>query len=188
MQVGSAQVAPVAERERLDIDGLTTKQFRFASLVFSGMTNIDAYRAAYDCSGMSDMAAKNRAYETASLPAVQQKVRELRLKVEEQSTLSANLSRDFVINGLMRLATHAEKESVQLGALQTLGKTVGIDLFRETVVHETRARTVEDVEQELKAKLDAMRAGLTIEGKASAVPTSSMSPARTDRRRKPKQS
>ncbi len=175
----------VATQEKLNIDGLTTKQFRFATLVFSGLSNADAYRAAYDCSGMLDTSVYTRAADVASLPAVQSKVRELRVKVETQSTLSANLNRDFVLNGLMRLASGAEKETVQLGALQTLGKTVGIDLFRDTVVHETRARSVEDVEQELKAKLDAMRQGLTIEGTAEHVAAKSGSPLPKDRRRKP---
>ena len=98
-------------------------------------------------------------------------------------TLTSARVKLAVLNGLMRLATSAEKESVQLGAWQTLGKTVGIDLFRETVVHETRSRTVEDVEQELKQKLDALRAGLTIEGKAERVEPGAVKP---DRRRKPK--
>lgn len=176
----------VVEREKLNIDGLTTKQFRFATLVFSGLSNAEAYRSAYDCSGMNETTIKNRTYEIASLPAVQDKVRSLRTKVESQSTLASHLSRDFVLNGLMRLATHAEKESVQLGALQTLGKTVGIDLFRETVVHETRSRTVEDVETELKAKLDTLRAGLTIDGSSRAVAAdTSPVPGAKDRRRKP---
>lgn len=175
----------VVEREKLNIDGLTTKQFRFATLVFSGLSNAEAYRSAYDCSEMLDTSVYTKAAEIASVPAVQSKVRELRLKVESQSTLASHLSREFVLNGLMRLATHAEKESVQLGALQTLGKTVGIDLFRETVVHETRSRTVEDVETELKAKLDTLRAGLTIDGSSRAVAADTSPAAAKDRRRKP---
>lgn len=167
-------------QEKLSIDGLTTKQFRFATLVFSGMSNMDAYRSAYDCENMQETSINNRAAELASLPAVQDKVRSLRLQVERQSTLSVEVSRNFILNGLMRLATSAEKESVQLGAYQTLGKTIGIDLFRETVRHETVSRTVEDVEAELKDKLEQLRAGLTIEGKASSVPTIK------DHRRKPK--
>lgn len=182
-ETGRRQRAPAAER--LDIDGLTTKQFRFATLVFSGLSNADAYRTAYDCEDASETTIKNRAYETASLPAVQEKIRALRLKVEEQTTLSLGLNRDFVINGLMRLAQHATKESVQLGAYQTLGKTVGIDLFRETVRHENVTRSVEDVEAELKQKLDAMRQGLTIEGSSRAVQPGADKPATKDRRRKP---
>lgn len=171
---------PAVRQEKLNIDGLTTKQFRFATLVFSGMSNVDAYRTAYECVGMNESTVKNRAYEIAGEPAVQEKVRALRLQVESQSTLSLVLSRNFVLNGLMRLATTAEKESVQLGALQTLGKTVGIDLFRETVRHETVNRSVEDVERDLKDKLEQLRQGLTIEGKSHQVENKPR-----DRRRKP---
>ncbi len=171
--------APV-KQEKLNVDGLTSWQFRFVSLVFSGMANTEAYRAAYDAHDMADVTVKNLSANLASLPAVQDKVRALRLQVERQSTLSAEVSRNFVLNGLMRLATTAEKESVQLGAYQTLGKTVGIDLFRETVRHETVTRTVDDVEQELKAKLEQLRAGLTIEGKSNQVEDKPR-----DRRRKP---
>jgi hypothetical protein len=87
----------------------------------------------------------------------------------------------------MGLAVSSDKDSVRLGAYQTLGKTVGIDLFRETVRHEQITRSIEDIEQELKQKLDALRAGLTIEGKAERVAADSGQPgAGKDRRRKPK--
>lgn len=172
----------VAAKFALDdssLQGLTPKMYRFVTTRFGGASLIDAYKVAYDTAGMAPDTIAKRAVELSQHPLVTAKLRALRIEVDEQSTLSAALSRNFVLNGLMRLAQTAEKESVQLGALQTLGKTVGIDLFRETVVHETRSRTVEDVENELKQKLDTLRAGLTIEGKASSVPTPK------DRRRKP---
>jgi hypothetical protein len=88
-----------------------------------------------------------------------------------------------VINGIMDMAITATKESVRLNALQTLGKTVGIDLFRETVVHEKRVRTVEDVETELKDRLAELQRQLTtVEGEARRVDAT---PAPRDRRRKP---
>lgn len=159
--------------------------YRFVTTRFGGASLIDAYKAAYDTSDMAADTIAKRAVELSQHPLVTAKLRELRIAVDEQSTLSAALSRNFVLNGLMGLAMNADKDSVKLGALQTLGKTVGIDLFRETVVHETRSRTVEDVEQELKQKLDTLRAGLTIEGKAERLEPGADKPAR-DRRRKSK--
>jgi hypothetical protein len=172
----------------MKLDSLSSRMHRFATLTFSGLSHLEAYRIAYEKTAEQEGTVKAHASELANHPAVLSKVRELRGKVEQQSTLSANLSRDFVLNGLMRLATAAEKETVQLGALQTLGKTVGIDLFREIHVTEQRTRTVEDVEQELKAKLDTLRAGLTIEGKAERVASDKAGQpgAGKDRRRKPK--
>lgn len=166
-------------------EGLTDRQYRFASLKFQGLDNMAAYRAAYNLpEGVTYYTLASCASRLAANPFVIAKVAALRDQVDRQSTLSAALSRNFVLNGLMRLATSAEKETVQLGALQTLGKTVGIDLFRETVVHETRSRTVEDVETELKQKLDALREGLTIEGSSRSA-GSAKPAAPKDRRRKP---
>jgi hypothetical protein len=92
----------------------------------------------------------------------------------------------------MRLAMTAQKETTQLGAYVALGKVAGIDLFRETTRVERVDRTAEDVDKELKAKLQAMMTAMTIDGTASSVPPSSQAPAakpqpaaRVDRRRKP---
>ena len=103
------------------------------------------------------------------------------------------LGPEFVTDGLMRLAMTANKESTKLGALIALGKVAGIDLFRETTRVERVDRTAEDVDRELKAKLQALMNGMTIEGSASSVPASPASSApikpqpaaARDRRRKP---
>lgn len=176
--------APPATRFADPLEGLTHRMHRFATLVVSGMSNMDAYRQAYQTEPESEGTVKTRASELARHPQVLSKIIELRAKAEAQSTLFGSLSRSFVLNGIMSLALSAEKETVRLDAYKTLGKTVGIDLFRDTVVHETRARTPEQVEQELKEKLDAMRAGLTIDGAARQVEPDS--PKHRERRRKPK--
>lgn len=184
--MANVAAATLQEGFKYGLDGLTAKQYRFATLAFSGLSNSEAYRAAYNCETASDHTVGVAAGELMANPVIQRKIRELRAKTEEQSTLSLGLSREFVLSGLMRLAKNATKESVQLGALQTLGKTVGIDLFREIHVTEHKTRTVEDVETELKSKLDALRKGLTIEGNANQVePSTSQAAAAKDRRRKP---
>jgi len=147
------------------------------------MDGIAAYRAAYHCPDADYDVVRVSSSRLSSNPFVVAKIVSLRDQVTRQSTVAAGLNRDFVLNGLMGLAVSSDKDSVRLGAYQTLGKTVGIDLFRETVVHETRTRTVEDVETELKQKLDTLRAGLTIEGKAERLEPGAVKP---DRRRKPK--
>lgn len=80
----------------------------------------------------------------------------------------------------MRLADHAEKESVQVASLIALGKTVGIDLFRETTRIERVERTPEEIDKELVAHLKALQP--MIEGKANVT----VEPEATDRRRKPR--
>lgn len=149
------------------LEGLTHRMHKFATLCVAGMSNSEAYRVAYE--EANEVTVKAHATELIRHPAVVRKICELRARAENLSTLSAELSRNFVLNGLMGLALSAEKETVRLGAYQTLGKTVGIDLFRETVRHENVTRTVEDVEQDLKDKLEQLRQGLTIEGKAQSI-------------------
>lgn len=168
------------EPDPTGLDGLTDRQFRFAALKFQGLDNMAAYRAAYRCPDGNYDSVAVCASRLAANPYITAKIVELRAQTERQATLSTALSRDFVLNGLMGLAVAADKDSVRLGALQTLGKTVGIDLFRETVRHETVNRSVEDVERDLKDKLEQLRQGLTIEGKGHEVPDKPR-----DRRRKP---
>jgi hypothetical protein len=183
-------LAPVKEAQLVDkyaFQGLTSAQHRFVMLVFSGLSNVEAYRAVFDVTGWADTSVYTSAYDMANKPLIKAKLTELRQRVEAQSTLAPNLTREFILNGLMGLAINATKESVQLGALQTLGKTIGIDLFRDTVVTEKRVRTVEEVERELRTRLEDLKRTLTIEGESRpADSTPAAAPAARDRRRKPK--
>jgi hypothetical protein len=171
------------------LQGLTSKQYRFAIAMFSGLSHVAAYRDTYDCSGMADATIQGKASELAHHPLVTAKMRELRVKVDQQTTLAPYLSRELVLNGLLRLATSATKESVQLGAYIALGKTVGIDLFREVHVTERITRTPEDVDRELldhinklKPVLEGQARDVTPNGAAKIKPGSSSG---RDRRRKP---
>ena len=84
----------------------------------------------------------------------------------------------------MGLALNADKDSTRLAAYVALGKTIGIDLFRETVVHQKQERSVEDVERELQTRLKDL--ARTIEGEGREVPAAIEGAGRRDRRRKPK--
>jgi hypothetical protein len=171
------------------LQGLTAKQYRFAIASFSGLDDTAAYRQAYDCSGMADSTVRTEAAKVARHPLITAKLRELRVKVDQQTTLAPYVNRELVLSGLVRLATSATKESVQLGAYIALGKTVGIDLFREVHVTERITRTPEDVDRELldhinklKPVLEGQARDVTPNGAAKIKPGSS--PGR-DRRRKP---
>ena len=171
------------------LQGLTSKQYRFAIAIFSGLNDADAYRQAYDCSGMSDAAIYSASAQLSRHPLVTAKLRELRVKVDQQTTLAPYVNRELVLSGLVRLATSATKESVQLGAYIALGKTVGIDLFREVHVTERITRTPEDVDRELLDHINKLKP--VLEGQARDVTPSGTAkikpgpaPGR-DRRRKP---
>jgi hypothetical protein len=185
-------------------EGLTSKQAKFVSLSFSGLSDAEAYRQAYDCSGMKDTSIGAAAYQLSKHPLVTLKLQALRIKRDEQTSLAPlleELKREWILEGIMQLAKGATKESVRLGAYIALGKTVGIDLFRETTVIERRERTAEDIDRELKERLRALQpmidgsavdvtpvpgAGVrTSRPGAAAAKVDPVEPGRRDRRRKP---
>lgn len=174
----------VAQLDRDEaFEGLTSKQSQFIRAVFSGMSNTDAYRATYDCAGMSPGALSVAANKLAREPLVTVKLRSMREEAERQLTLAPSLTRDWIVNGLMHLALHGDRDSVRLGAYTQLGKTVGIDLFRETTRVERIERTPEQVEAELREHLARMTA--TIDGTSRPVasqPNPDPEPPRRQRR------
>ena len=177
--------------------GMTSKMAKFVDLSFSGLSDIEAYRQSYDISGMTARTVAVRAHEVAHHPLVTVKLRELQEAREAQAILVARLGKEYVLEGIMKIAERGDKDSTRLRAFELLGKTAGIDLFRETTRVEHVNRTPEDVERELKAKLSEMMK--TIEGSARpalepgaaapAAPATKPAPAdsapRADRRRKP---
>lgn len=170
--------------------GLTPKQEAYAMARFRGANQAEAYREAYGAEGKNANLIGTMASDLDRHPAIVARVGQLTADRMKNSSLLPHLGPEFVTDGLMRLAMTAQKESTKLGALIALGKVAGIDLFRETTRIEKVDRTAEDVDKELKAKLQALMAGMTIEGSASSVPASSSSSKPTpagkrDRRRKP---
>ena len=176
--------------------GLTAKQEAYAMARFKGSTQREAYMLAYDTEGCTERTIHGAAMDLDRHPAIVARVQQLTAERDRVSNLSVDLSREFVLNGIMRIALMGQKETTQLRAYELLGKTAGIDLFRETTRVEHVNRTPEDVERELKAKLSEMMK--TIEGSArpalepgAAMPAAAVKPApadsapRADRRRKP---
>ena len=145
----------------------------------SGFNNTEAYRQIFDTAGQADSTVYGNANALAKNPLIVAKLDELRLKAEQQATLAPTLGRSFVLNGIMALALSSDKDSVKLRAYELLGKTAGIDLFRDTVIHTKDERTIEDVDRELRAKLKDLQVTLDLE-------PNSVSTSPADRRRKPK--
>lgn len=186
-----------ASRTELNPDkafgGLTSKQAKFATLVFSGRNYTEAYREVFDCSNMLETTVQGNAWAMAQKPLVVAKLKELSASRDNQTSLVSSLSRDWITNGIMRIAEFGDKDSTKLAAYVALGKVVGIDLFRETVRTEKVVRTPEEADKELKRLLGEMM--VTIEGEATEVapasqpsrkPAPTQDPTPRDRRRKPK--
>ena len=166
--------------------GLTAKQEAYALARFSGLNQSDAYRSAYSDEEKDPKQVSRVAIELDKHPAIVARVAQLTAERMKKSSLLAMLGPEFVTDGIMRLAMFASKETVQLQAYALLGKVAGIDLFRETTRIEKVDRTAEDVDKELKAKLQALMNGMTIEGEAKPAAAVKPVPAgKRDRRRKP---
>lgn len=148
-------------------EGLTSKQHLFVSLSFSGLSDTEAYRRAYDCGAMSDSAIARKAIEAAQNPLVTAKLRELRLRREEQASLAPLLDKSWIINKIKGLAETATKESVKLGALIALGKTAQFNIFVADPDNNRKERSPEDIDRQLLDLIRGMRA--TIDGNARDV-------------------
>lgn len=136
------------------LQGLTGAQFQFALAVHNGASYADAYRQIRDTTGVPPDRIWSRANDFANRPRVKAKIEELRLKSEQPATLAPSLSREWILNGIMDLAQNADKDSTRLAAFIALGKTAGVDLFREIKLTQKDTRKVEDIERELKQRLE----------------------------------
>jgi hypothetical protein len=165
--------------------GLTAKQEQYALERFRGTGQAEAYRMAFGDENTTAETAKRHGFDLDRHPGIVARVHQLTASRMKQSSLLADLSPEFVTDGIMRTAMFGEKESNRLRAYELLGKVAGIDLFRETTRIEKVDRTTEDVDKELKQKLQAMMEGLTIEGEANPAPAKPAPVATRDRRRKP---
>ena len=163
------------------MQGLTSKQYRFATFVFQGHSLAEAYRQAGYGVDMNELTRAKEGARLARHPLVVAKLTELRREVDKQTTLAPSLSRTWITEGIMAIAQSGDKDSTRLAAYIALGKVVGIDLFRETVTHETKTRTIDEIDAELRARLKDLQP--VIDGTSRHTETL---PATSDRRRKPK--
>ncbi len=127
--------------------GMTSAQQMFVSLSFSGLNDTEAYRQTFN---VAEPLPAN-VHVMAHNPLVVRKLKELVASRDRQSTLASWLTKDWILHGIAGLAQTADKDSTRLAAYVALGKTAGIDLFRETVRHEQVTRTVEDAARVFQA-------------------------------------
>lgn len=159
-------------REDRGFQGLTVKQEDYANARLGGLQPLEALKSVYAPNTENYGTLSNMAAQLEANPRIQGRIRQLLAERQQKTSFAPiQVDRDFVIQGVATLALTAAKDADKLKAYDMLGKSVGIDLFRETVIHEKRERSVEDVEKDLRAKLDAMRK--TIDGEARDVPPGS---------------
>lgn len=163
--------------------GLTASMDRYCRARFAGANPSEAYRQAYNCERSSAATVANNASDLEADPRIVSRVQQMVERRDTLSSLAPRVTKEFVLNGVVDLALNADKDSTRLRAFELLGKSVGIDLFRETHVTEKRDRTVEEVDAALREHLASLAP--MIEGTARDTTQAKAVPTAKDRRRKP---
>lgn len=131
---------------------MTVKQEDFARKVgYEGMTYMDAYKQTYKTNSNYKSTA-SQAYRLSIHPLVQEAIDRYRKQREEDKKIDAGTIRELLLRTLIDKVKEAKTESNQLRAVELLGKTEDIGLFKERV-ETTTVRSGDDLEKELKEKL-----------------------------------
>lgn len=165
--------------------GLTSKQQLFVMHSFSGMSDADAYRAAYNTSNMTEMSIRGCAADVANHPLVKAKLANLQVERDKQTSLAPGITREWVIQGIKEIATDSTaKQSTRLAAYIALGKTYAAPVFKEPEQSDAKPISTEDMDKRI---LELLRAGMaTIDGVALDVTPAAVSQKPVTRKRKPR--
>lgn len=115
---------------------MTPKQEKFAQCVADGMTQADAYRAAYDANGMSD----NAIYREASLLLNNPKIAQRLSELKAQLSAKALWTREASVRALetaMRIAEDRDNPAGLVAAVKELNLMHG---FNEPIKHEVTGK------------------------------------------------
>lgn len=164
-------------------DGLTAQQWAYCRNRADGLTQLESYRQAYKTTAQNN-SINQMANELERNPVIALKINAMVEADRPKTTLVPRVDRNFVLEGITAIATkESAKDNVRLRALELLGKVPEIGLFNQPDAP-AKPRTIEELDRELKAALQAMADGAkVVEGQARTVEPA---PAPTDRRRKPK--
>lgn len=163
--------------------GLTQKQYRYCEYRAAGWGKAAAYREAYQ-SDASEESVLRMAYTVEDDNRIASTINQMALADSPKTTLVPQVTKNFVLEGITNIAVkETAKDNVRLRAYELLGKAVG--LFKDEAPPPDKPRTIEEIDNELRERLSAMR---TIEGTATRQPAEARPgpSAPTDRRRKPK--
>lgn len=108
---------------------LTAKQEKFAQCVADGMTQADAYRAAYNAVNMIDNAIYREASVLLARPKIAQRVAELRANLADKALWTREKSARFYLSMLADTSGDV-RASDKLTAARQLDKTHGFEKSR----------------------------------------------------------
>ncbi len=135
-------------------DKLTGKQTKFVQGVLRGLSQSDAYRAAYDCANMADNSIWREASVLMTNPKVAQRLKMLQARQDDAALLSGLATRQHIQRTLFGLSTDGENDAARLRACELLGKLSDVGAFTERIERVSNDHlTPEEIEAELEAKL-----------------------------------
>lgn len=107
--------------------GLTEKQERFVQGLAAGLTNAEAYRAAYDASTMKPNTIYNESCLLAQSPKIAERLKELLAEKGRRNSMGAEKQSERVWRNVWRLAEgEGVPPSVQQAALALAAKMAGM--------------------------------------------------------------
>ena len=134
---------------------LSQKQSAFCAYVAEGETQTDAYIKAYDVKKLSRRSASTEGSKLMKLEKVRGRVSEIKEQKQTARETHKKISKDWILDKLRIEASDEDNNpSVRVRALEILAKTEKLfdDSTNVTVVH----RSAEDVEKELKERLESL--------------------------------
>ena len=149
------------------LDKLTAKQTAFVEALLSGMTQVDAYRAAYDVSGMSDNAQHVEASKLCQNPKISLRLAEAAKASREKMEISTARLTEMALEAY-EVARENSNASHMTSAVLAIGKLNGLIVERsERKVENVRPVTSRE---EMVAELNKVAAdmGLVIVDNAPA--------------------
>jgi len=139
---------------------LTPKQLKFAEALGHGIDGepcsiSDAYRHAYDTEKMSDAVIRNEASKLSQHHDVAIMVKLIISNRNKKQYVKEVSTKQRIENELWKIVDDEDNNTHRLRALEMMGKSIA--MFSEVVVSKDEQRSVEDIEQDLRAKLESLK-------------------------------
>ena len=132
---------------------LTPKMVAFVDFVLGGDSLTKAYIKAYDWKGKSRDAVRQEASHLMKKPHVKAHYEQLKINKSSAKKSHKKLSKEWIISKLRQEADDSSNaSSVRVRALEILAKTE--NLFSDSTTVTVQHRTSEEIEKELKEKLE----------------------------------
>lgn len=139
---------------------LTPKQLKFAEALGHGIDGepcsiSDAYRHAYDTEKMSDAVIRNEASKLSQHNDVAIMVDKIIADRSRAKHVREVSTKERIENELWQIVDNEDNNTHRLRALEMMGKSIA--MFSEVTISKDEQRSLEDIEQELRAKLNSLK-------------------------------